>query len=145
MRECPFCGFDEGWVKNQGKYFYVECKVCESTGPKSLSSSGAEEKWNGILSSLDGKELNLKLEEEAIGGVSSPISTLNNTQGIGNAQPAKMAAMTGAQQYDSKAIGSGDKWDAGKKTKPKKKNKKHKIDSFEEYSQKIKSNGLTKK
>lgn len=44
------------------------------------------------------------------GGVSAPMATLGNTPGMGNATPASMAAMTGAQQTNPAARGSGDKW-----------------------------------
>jgi len=48
---------------------------------------------------------------DAVGGVSMPISNLQNTLGIGNAVPAASAAMTGAAQTDAHAnTGSGDKW-----------------------------------
>jgi len=50
------------------------------------------------------------VNEDAMGGVSAPISTLSNTPGVGNATPASMAAMSGAQQNDSHSIGSGDNW-----------------------------------
>lgn len=39
------------------------------------------------------------LSEEAMGGVSAPMSTLNNTPGMGNAQPPSQTS-----------VGSGDKW-----------------------------------
>ena len=42
------------------------------------------------------------------GGVSAPFNTLNNTGGVGNPQPAQMAAMTAAEQSSPAAIGSGD-------------------------------------
>lgn len=147
MRECPFCGYDEAWIKNKNHQFLVQCHVCEATGPGSNSPEGAEEKWDGILSELEGPEFKKALHEEATGGVSAPMTTLNNTSGVGNAQPAQMAAMSGAQQYDAKAIGSGDKWGAEpnkKKKKTKSKSIKHKIDSVEQYSRKIKTNGLTR-
>lgn len=38
------------------------------------------------------------------------IGTLNTVQGVGNAVPAQMAAMTAAEQTDPKSFGSGDKW-----------------------------------
>lgn len=50
------------------------------------------------------------LNEEAMGGVSFPYATLNNTNGIGNAVPAGMAGATGADQTSAKSFGSGDKW-----------------------------------
>ena len=52
-----------------------------------------------------------KLEEcdgGCTGGVSAPFNTLMNTGGIGNPQPAQMAAMTAAEQSSPAAIGSGD-------------------------------------
>ncbi len=49
------------------------------------------------------------VSEDAMGGVSGPISTLGNTPGMGNAQPAASAS-TGA--LDGAPKGSGDKFDA---------------------------------
>ena len=54
----------------------------------------------------------MALNEEAVGGVSFPYQTLNNTMGIGNAVPASFAGQTAADQMSPKAIGSGDKWPA---------------------------------
>jgi peptidoglycan hydrolase-like protein with peptidoglycan-binding domain len=54
----------------------------------------------------------MKLNEEAVGGVSFPYQTLNNTMGIGNAVPAQFAGQTAADQMNPKAFGSGDKWPA---------------------------------
>jgi hypothetical protein len=49
------------------------------------------------------------------------VGTLNTTQGVGNAVPAQMAAMTAAEQTDPKSFGSGDRWGTlgDKNTKPK--------------------------
>ncbi len=86
-----------------------------------------------------------KFIKEDLGGVSTPMSTTYNTPGVGNAQSASMAAMTGAQQTSHSAIGSGDKWGNSlgtytqkgklkkKKTKSKKKSKKHKIKKLESF------------
>lgn len=52
----------------------------------------------------------MHLNEEAVGGVSFPYQTLNNTMGIGNAVPASFAGQTAADQHNIKAFGSGDKW-----------------------------------
>jgi hypothetical protein len=54
--------------------------------------------------------INPKLKEDAMGGVSSPGATLNNTPGMGSAQPAT-SATTGDTSGDSNT-GSGDSWDA---------------------------------
>jgi len=54
----------------------------------------------------------MALNEEAVGGVSFPYQTLNNTMGIGNAVPASFAGQTAADQMNPKAFGSGDKWPA---------------------------------
>ena len=54
----------------------------------------------------------MALNEEAIGGATFPFNTLYNTNGIGNAQPAQMAGMTGVDQGSSLSKGSGDKWPA---------------------------------
>lgn len=50
------------------------------------------------------------LNEEAVGGVSFPFQTLNNTNGIGNPVPPQMAGATGVDQTNIKSFGSGDKW-----------------------------------
>jgi len=69
-----------------------------------------------------------ELDEDAMGGVSSPGATLNNTPGIGNATPAATTDMT--------TMGSGDKWgdgdmyDQNGKIKKKKKKKKKKVDEI---------------
>jgi hypothetical protein len=52
----------------------------------------------------------MALNEEAVGGVSFPYQTLNNTMGIGNAVPASFAGQTAADQQNGKSFGSGDKW-----------------------------------
>ena len=50
-----------------------------------------------------------QIDEDAVGGVSAPMGTLNNTPGMGSAQPAPSAS-TGA--LGTAPSGSGDKWDA---------------------------------
>lgn len=52
----------------------------------------------------------MHLNEEAVGGVSFPYQTLNNTMGIGNAVPASFAGQTAADQSNINSYGSGDKW-----------------------------------
>ena len=80
-----------------------------------------------------------KVNEDAMGGVSAPAATLNNTPGVGNAVPASSAAMSGAQQAGSSCIGSGDKWGDGSmytqlgKLKKKKKIKKVAEDSINPF------------
>jgi len=95
MKQCPFCGFNEGWIKIHEDGFKVECNVCKSSGPKSKTREGAIKKWNGSLKNIDLDSLNIALEEN----VGAPMSTLNNTPGIGNAVPPS-----------SNNLGSGDKW-----------------------------------
>ncbi|MFW6311012.1 MAG: hypothetical protein ACOC1K_02130 [Nanoarchaeota archaeon] len=65
------------------------------------------------LEDVGGADLKLNQNEldENVGGVSAPMSTVANTPGVGNAQPASQAAMTGSQQGSQSSIGSGDKWD----------------------------------
>ncbi len=67
MRTCPFCGFNEGWIKNYEDGFRVECNVCGASGPKSQTDEGAERKWDGYLQTKDPmekKEWNRALKEE---------------------------------------------------------------------------------
>lgn len=52
---------------------------------------------------------------EDMGGVSAPMSTLGNTPGMGNAQPASSAS-TGS--LDGAPKGSGDTWDSSTGQKP---------------------------
>lgn len=224
LRSCPFCNYDEAWTQYDQDYF-VECKVCNSRGPKGNSREKAEDLWNGVLSKIDmndvdgylnesvlneeidmlgallmytvyrsikgipitklpqylaenaneifidfidftnsmgytsGIDTNVmkkqfddtlkkilgssyksyKLREEAMGGVSAPMATLNNTPGVGNAVPASAAATTGAQFTSDTTTGSGDRWDntTSKKKKGKKgkksKSKKYKITTFDDF------------
>jgi len=132
MRECPFCGYDEGWTK-EATYqkpikYRVECNVCGAIGPEAKTSEMAEEKWDGLLAKIQDKnKFQEALDEEAMGGVSAPMATLQNTPGVGNATPAAAADMT--------AVGSGDKWGDGPiydqkgklETKKKKSKKKKKV------------------
>jgi len=53
------------------------------------------------------------VNEDSMGGVSAPMSTMANTPGMGNAVPASTAAMSGAQQSSGSSIGSGDMWGDG--------------------------------
>lgn len=64
---------------------------------------------------------------ECDGGVAMPFQTLDNTSGMGNPQPAEMAASTGADQTNPKCMGSGDAFGIihKKDFKHKKKNKKN--------------------
>lgn len=72
----------------------------------------------------DGECLYCEGEEDLDENVGAPMGTLGNTPGMGNAQPATQAAMTGSQQTSPDAIGSGDKW--GGETKKKKKKRVYK-------------------
>jgi len=50
-----------------------------------------------------------QIDEDAMGGVSAPMGTLNNTPGTGSAQPPASVSMGSMGTASS---GSGDKWDA---------------------------------
>lgn len=122
MRACPFCNYDEGWTKESSytkpiKY-RVECSVCGAVGPESKSREMAEKKWDGLLAKIeDQRKFDEALKEEAMGGVSSPGATLNNTPGMGNAVPAASAGLN-----SDGPSGSGDSWGT-EEEKPKKKKK----------------------
>jgi L-amino acid N-acyltransferase YncA len=84
------------------------------------------------------------VKEDMGGGISAPNTTLGSVNGVGNAVPASMAGMTGAQQSSPNSIGSGDSWGNSltkdpyhqgslKKKRKKKKSKKHKIKTLESY------------
>jgi hypothetical protein len=128
IRVCPFCGYDEGWIQFDKNDYYVECKVCKSRGPISENHEEAIYNWNAD---------DIEINEEAMGGVSAPIATLNNTPGIGNAVPATQAATTGAQFTSDSVKGSGDNWN--NETKKKSKKKKFTISTFEDF---VKENNL---
>jgi len=141
IRPCPFCNYDEGWVQDRYEdnkpTFYVQCKVCGSRGPVGKNHDMARDLWNGQLSKIDmAEDIDTYLGEEAMGGVSAPMATLNNTPGIGNAVPAATAATTGAQFTSDAVKGSGDKFDnstADKKKKKKKKSSNIKIQTFDDF------------
>ena len=140
MKACPFCGFDEGWTQETPEGYKVICKVCKAEGPPAKTYDMARKKWDGILHKIESQDkFEEALKEMDMGGVSAPAATLVNVPGTGNAQPAEFAAMTGAQQYDSGAIGSGDKWggDNPKKKKKKTVTVKHKVSSYEDYAAKF--------
>lgn len=50
-----------------------------------------------------------QIDEDAVGGVSAPMGTLNNTPGTGSAQPPASVSMG---SMGTSSTGSGDKWDA---------------------------------
>lgn len=50
-----------------------------------------------------------QIDEDAMGGVSAPMGTLNNTPGTGSAQPPASVSMG---SMGTSSTGSGDKWDA---------------------------------
>jgi len=115
MRACPFCGYDEGWTKEQSyakpPKFRVECNKCGAVGPEARSHEMAEKKWDGLLAKINDED---KFEEalREMDGAPAGFIGIGSTPGMGNAQPASSAAMTGAQQTSSDSIGSGDKWDS---------------------------------
>ncbi len=109
MRACPFCNFDEGWVKTRtedNEFVYrVECVVCGSNGPDAKTHEGAIEKWEGKLKDVDNDEDMKRILDEDLGGVSAPMATVVNTPGVGNAVPAPSANLN-----TDGPSGSGDKW-----------------------------------
>ena len=86
---------------------------------KQLNEQQIVEKWSPMIESTTGLKEQSKLNwiskyahyhalnEAAMGGVSSPYSTLYNVPGVGNAQPATTAANTGSQFASDAAKGSG--------------------------------------
>jgi len=91
---------------------------------KQLNEQQIVEKWSPMIESTTGlKDANRlnwiskyahyhALNEADMGGVSTPYATLYNVPGIGNAQPASQAAMSGADFHSPDSTGSGDKWPA---------------------------------
>lgn len=111
MRACPFCGsgevrtisVDDSWTET--KNIRVVCDTCDAMGPTTDNQKQAERFWDGILAKSD-DAFKRFVGEEAVGGVSGPMSTMNNTPGMGNAQPASSAGLN-----TDGPSGSGDKWD----------------------------------
>jgi hypothetical protein len=134
IRTCPFCDYNEGWIRQIEDEFFVECKVCKGKGPSSDNDTDAISYWNGKFDTDFDRD---NVSEDAMGGVSTPMATLNNTPGIGNAVPATQAATTGAQFTSDSVKGSGDKFDnVESKTKSKKKKSKkgpYKIATFDDF------------
>jgi hypothetical protein len=91
---------------------------------KQLNEQQIVQKWSPMIESTTGLKEQSKLNwiskyahyhalnEAAMGGVSSPYSTLYNVPGVGDAQPAASAPTTGAGFASDAAKGSGDKWPA---------------------------------
>jgi len=107
MKSCPFCGFNEGWIREspwniienrnyKDTKYVVQCHVCNSIGPESKTRIGAEYKWDGYL-----KEENLILNKSLEENIGAPMSTLTNVPGMGNAVPPNSSTSN---------IGSGDNW-----------------------------------
>ena len=116
MRGCPFCEFDEGWTRQSSEKpikYRVICFVCGAMGPEAKTTELAEKMWEGLLIDLPDNKVKELLKEDAMGGVSAPMATVNNVPGVGNATPGSAATNN---------IGSGDKWGGiGKRKKKKKK------------------------
>lgn len=117
MRVCPFCNYDEAWVKEvpgNAHLYRVECAVCGAMGPESKTRDGAEMKWDGGLKDFeDSNRFNKALDEDALGGVSSPAATIYNVPAMGTAVPPTQ-----------NGIGSGDSWGTPTKKRRKLKRKK---------------------
>lgn len=93
-------------------------QIVESWGPaiKQLTNNTVNESSNyekfAWMCEYAHNHTMAKLNEEAVGGVSFPYNTLNNTLGVGNPVPASQAGMTAADQASPLSQGSGDKWPA---------------------------------
>lgn len=67
------------------------------------------QEWLDEYGEFYGKKFDRELDEMDAGAPAA-FTGVGSNPGMGNAQPASTAAMTGAQQTSSDAIGSGDKW-----------------------------------
>jgi hypothetical protein len=104
MKPCPFCKSVEliSYYEVEGDYAYVFCQICGAQGPTAKSKEMAVKKWDGLLLNVKTIEkFNQIVREDAVGGVSSPMATLNNTPGMGNVVPGSTLTY---------GIGSGDKF-----------------------------------
>jgi hypothetical protein len=91
---------------------------------KQLNEQQIVQKWSPMIESVTGLKDKSRLSwiskyahfhalnEAAMGGVSTPYSTLYNVPGVGNVIPASTVATTGAQMTATTVKGSGDKWPA---------------------------------
>lgn len=98
MRACPFCKsgeirtieVEDSWTET--KNFRVVCEICDAMSPVGKDKAQAQRLWDGALLSDKAFDRHLKeirerkarLREEAVGGVSAPMATVNNTTGMGN-------------------------------------------------------------
>lgn len=108
-KACPFCGsgetriipIEDSWT--EAKNIRVVCETCDAMGTAADTEEQAERFWNGALQS----DATFKrfIGEDAVGGVSGPMTTALNTPGMGNAQPAASAGLN-----TDGPSGSGDKW-----------------------------------
>lgn len=89
-----------------------ESQIVEKWSPMIKQTTGLNESAQGKINWISKYAHYHMLNESAMGGVSSPYSTLYNVPGVGNAVPAQMGAMTANQQMSQDAKGSGDKWPA---------------------------------
>jgi hypothetical protein len=93
---------------------------------KQLNEQQIVQKWSPMIEQVTGLKDKTRLSwiskyahfhalneaADGMGGVSTPYATLYNVPGVGNVQPAYLAATTGAQQSSPLSKGSGDKWPA---------------------------------
>jgi hypothetical protein len=108
MKPCPFCNSKDidiyyDYVDNEysSNLYFMICNICGTHGPTAQTQEMARKKWEGILLNKSIKDLEQLLKEDAVGGVSAPMSTNMNTPGMGNAVPGSS---------NTNNIGSGDKW-----------------------------------
>lgn len=94
------------WASDRaGEYGNVTLQDFIDFNESSLENKGKTE----VEDLLD--EFGPFISEEA-GAAPAGFTGAGSNPGMGNAQPAGTAAMTGSQQSGSSAIGSGDKWDS---------------------------------
>ena len=46
LEKCPFCGFEDAQVEQDGRWCFVYCNCCECRGPSSPTKHRAEVAWN---------------------------------------------------------------------------------------------------
>jgi hypothetical protein len=91
---------------------------------KKLNEQQIVETWSPMIENTTGLKDKSKLNwiskyahyhalnEAEMGGVHAPYATLYNVPGVGNSQPAQIAATTAGQFHSASSTGSGDKWPA---------------------------------
>ena len=140
LRDCPFCG--SKITREMLEDTVVVCSNCGSSGPEGNDPEDAFDKWNGsLLREQEEKFAEQIIDEEAMGGVSAPMATLNNVPGAGNVVPASQGQMGSGDRFDNTI--NKKPYTQGKPPKKKRKLVKKKVEEqFREDSDPVEDLGI---